>query len=259
MDAETRKQAANRALHMVDLTDLSDACDAAAIETLCTRAQTPHGNVGAICIWPGFVSQAAALLDGTTIPIATVVNFPGGGDTKDVVQALTEQALADGAREIDLVMPYRAFAAGRTEEAASMIQTIRSTASGSALLKVILETGEFGKVQHGNERIREASRLAIGEGADFIKTSTGKVAVNATLEAARLMLGVIAETGGTTGFKPAGGIKTTEDTADYLSIADTFLGPHWANPSRFRFGASGVLDDLLAALDGTAAVKADGY
>ncbi|MEM9676902.1 MAG: deoxyribose-phosphate aldolase [Pseudomonadota bacterium] len=259
VDADARKQAATRALPMVDLTDLSDTCDAAAIETLCTRAQTPHGNVGAICIWPGFVSQAAKLLDSTTIPIATVVNFPGGGDTEDAVRTLTEQALADGAREIDLVMPYRAFAAGRTAEATSMVRTIRSATSESALLKVILETGEFRKVQHGNERIREASRLAIGEGADFIKTSTGKVMVNATLDAAQIMLGVIAETGGTAGFKPAGGIKTTEDTADYLSIADTLLGSDWANPSRFRFGASGVVDDLLAALDGTTAAKTHGY
>ncbi|MEL6965754.1 MAG: deoxyribose-phosphate aldolase [Pseudomonadota bacterium] len=255
MTRDERRLAAKRALPMVDLTDLTDSSDEAAIDRLCARAQTGHGPVGAICIWPRLVSHAASLLQGTGIPIATVVNFPGGEDDETAVCAMSERALKEGAAEIDLVMPYRAFMEGETDRAAAMIKAVRSAMGSKPVLKVILETGEL----HDAELIHDASRLAINEGADFIKTSTGKVAVNATLETAAIMLDVIKDCGGTVGFKPAGGIKTTEDTADYLRLADDRLGLTWARPSRFRFGASGVLDDLLAALDGGTQKTSDEY
>ena len=132
---------------------------------------------------------------------------------------------------------------------------VEEAAGDGALLKVILETGELRQVP----LIRRAAEIAIGAGADFFKTSTGKVPVNATPQAARAMLSVIAETGGEVGFKAAGGIRSIEDAAVYLALADEILGAEWAEPTSFRFGASGLLDAVLAALDGRGAAAATGY
>ena len=211
---------------------------------MCERAVTPHGHVAAICIWPQFVARAAELLDGKPVRIATVVNFPDGAGDRDSVIAETEAAVADGANEIDLVLPYKRL----EDDADFAYDVVAGTrgAAGKALLKVILETGEL----KGEALIRKASELAIDAGADFIKTSTGKVDVNATPEAARIMLAVIADHGGDIGFKPAGGIRTLDDANLYLDIAAEILGPDWATPRTFRFGASSLLDNLLDALEG---------
>lgn len=255
MDSSNRQSIATRALPMVDLTDLTDTCNHDAIDALCKRAQTPFGPVGAICIWPRYVAHAKKRLRGTGIPIATVANFPGGNQGVDMTVAETLGAIDDGADEIDLVMPYRAFMAGDEAAARAMMVAIRTATANTALLKIILETGEL----EDAALIRRASDMAIAAGADFIKTSTGKVAVNATLETAKLMLKAIAESGKPVGFKPAGGIKSTEDCGAYLSLADDIMGKDWASNETFRFGASSVLDDLLAALDGQNAVQSEGY
>ncbi len=255
MTPEERKQVAARALPLVDLTDLTEGCNHDDIDRLCTRAQTPHGNVAAICIWPRYVAHAHKQLIGTGIPIATVVNFPGGNQAIDMTVAETRAAIDDGANEIDLVMPYEAFRTGEADSAEDMIKAVRSACGSDIVLKVILETGEL--VQP--DLIKAASELAIRSGADFIKTSTGKVSVNATPATAEIMLSVIADGHNNVGFKPAGGIKTTEDCANYLAIADRLLGPDWVSPRSFRFGASSVLDDLLAALDGKETHTGDGY
>jgi deoxyribose-phosphate aldolase len=255
MSVESRMSVASRALGLVDLTDLGDDSDDRAIERLCTRAQTSHGPVAAVCIWPRFVSLARKNLQGTGITIATVVNFPEGGPDIDSTVAETLQAIADGADEIDLVMPYRAFASGEIAVANAMVVAVRTATAGQAVLKVILETGELKEP----DMIRKASAMAIAAGADFIKTSTGKVAINATLEVAKIMLQAIADSEKLVGFKPAGGIKTTEDCAAYLDLADTILGRSWVNRETFRFGASSVLDDLLAALDGKTTDISKGY
>lgn len=256
MSADTRKSIAQRALGLVDLTDLNDNSNEAAIDNLCARAQTDHGPVAAICIWPRLIAHAKNQLTGTNIPIATVVNFPGGNEPIEKVEADTLQAIKDGADEIDLVIPYAALISGNTDAGQKMVDAIRQATSGKALLKTILETGEL----KDEELIRSASELAIAAGADFIKTSTGKVTVNATLESAEIMLQAIADSGKQVGFKPAGGIKTTEDCGAYLELADRILGPEWASPKTFRFGASSVLGDLLAALEGTASQDAaEGY
>ena len=249
----TPEQTARRAIGLLDLTDLNEDCTHEAIDRLCERAVTPHGLVAAICIWPRFVSHARGRLN-RSIPIATVVNFPHGGTDAEITRVETEQAVRDGAAEIDLVLPYEAFAAGDRAAAHGMVRTIREVTPGT--LKVIVETGEL-----GDERlIRDASQLAIGAGADFIKTSTGKVAQNATPAVARVMLEEIAASGRRdVGFKPAGGIRTTADAGEYLALADGIMGPDWASPRTFRFGASGVLADLLATLDGGTAEANDGY
>ena len=255
MTPEERKKAAARALSLVDLTDLTDTCNHNAIDDLCQRAQTAHGPVGAICIWPRFVSHAHARLKGSGIPIATVVNFPGGDAELDLVKVETKQALDDGADEIDLVMPYRDFMNGSEDLSIEMISTISRMVGQDRVLKVILETGQLGD----EALIARASHLAMDAGADFIKTSTGKVPVNATPEVARIMIQAISDSGKDVGFKPAGGVKTVEDTAAYLALADEIMGPAWATPKTFRFGASGVLNDLLAALEGAKADTTSGY
>lgn len=241
--SDDMRAVAARALAMVDLTNLNDDCTADDIDALIARAETPHGPVAAICIWPRFVAHARARNAG--INIATVVNFPSGNESRaDVVKQAT-RAIEDGATEIDLVLPYTAFKSGDVEAAGDMVSAI-SDICFDTVLKVILETGEL--VEAG--LIAQASRLAIKKGADFIKTSTGKVAVNATKDAAQVMLTVIADGHRDVGFKPAGGIRSTADAAAYLAMADDIVGKGWATPDTFRFGASGVLDDLLAVLDG---------
>jgi len=255
MNTDERKQAAARALPLVDLTDLSDTCNHEAIEKLCARAQTAHGNVGAICIWPRYVAFAKKALKGTDLPIATVVNFPDGNANIDMTVVETRAALDDGADEIDLVHPYRAFSLGDEAASTAMIEAIKAETAGRGLLKVILETGELANP----DAVKRASALAIAAGADFIKTSTGKVPVNATPEVAEIMIQAIHDSGEQVGFKPAGGVKTVEDTANYLAIADRIMGPDWASSNTFRFGASGVLDDLLAALNGGKAETDSSY
>jgi deoxyribose-phosphate aldolase len=248
----TDAEVARRALPLVDLTELSDACDDDAVDRLCARAVTPHGPVAAVCVWPRFVAQAReALGKGAKVRVATVINFPAGGE--HVLHAVSEVELvaSEGAHEIDLVMPYRAFAEGRADRAARMIRAVREAAR-ARLLKVILETGMLREPG----LIRRAADLAIAEGADFVKTSTGKVDVNATPEAAREMLAAIRASGKKVGLKPSGGIRTVADARLYLDLADEAMGPAWVSPATFRFGASGLLDALLAALDGRAAAPA---
>ncbi|WP_407048574.1 deoxyribose-phosphate aldolase [Methyloraptor flagellatus] len=246
---------ARRALPLLDLTDLSDGCTDAAIDALCARAETPVGNVAAVCVFPAFVARAKKTLAGTGIAVATVVNFPAGGDDTVAVEAETDKALADGADEIDLVMPYRAFLAGRPGFAETQIVRVKRRLGAAHKLKVILETGRLVEPA----AIRAASDLALGAGADFIKTSTGKVDVNATPAAAEIMLTAIRDSGRPAGFKAAGGIRTAADAAVYLDLADRILGPDWASARTFRFGASGLLDDLLAQLGHGAAAKPSAY
>jgi deoxyribose-phosphate aldolase len=255
MSSDDAKAVARRALGLLDLTDLSETCTPAAIDRLCARAVTPHGAVAAVCLYPRFVAQARRLLSGTGVKIATVVNFPSGGEDTLAVIEETRQAVADGADEIDHVLAYRAFLEGRPGFAETQVIRVKE-ACGPAKLKVILETGEISDPA----KIRAAAELALGAGADFLKTSTGKVKVNASLEAARIMLEVIAASGRRdVGFKPAGGIKSVEDAAAYLGLADAIMGSGWARPSTFRFGASSLLDSLIAALEGREDDGGTGY
>ncbi len=247
---------ASRALALLDLTNLKDDCTPDQIVTLCERAQSPFGPTAAICIWPRFVMQARTLLGpDSPIRIATVVNFPSGEMKTEDVLAETRDAVADGADEIDLVIPYRALAKGDEKAVTDMVTAVKA-ACGPAILKTILETGELKDIA----LIRRASDLSITAGADFIKTSTGKVGVNATLEAADIMLQAIRDSRRKVGFKPAGGISTVADAGHYLRLADTIMGDDWVIPSTFRFGASGLLDDIIAVLSGErSTAAASGY
>ncbi|MGV1761468.1 deoxyribose-phosphate aldolase [Rhizobium sp. A22-96] len=247
MTSHSLRETAAVALSLLDLTNLKDDCTPEQIETLCARAQSPYGNTAAICIWPRFVAQARGILGtGHAVKIATVVNFPAGDMEVADVAAEAREAIADGADEIDLVIPYRALLAGNEQAVTDMVTAVKAECKGPVILKTILETGELKDVA----LIQRASELAIDAGSDFIKTSTGKVAVNATLETADIMLRAIRASGRKVGFKPAGGIGSVADAALYLSLAETIMTPDWAMPSTFRFGASSLLDDILSVLAG---------
>ncbi|NNU81316.1 deoxyribose-phosphate aldolase [Halovulum dunhuangense] len=243
--AHDLKAVAARALACLDLTNLNDDCSEADVQALCARAMTPHGPTAAVCIWPRFVPVAKKALAGNGIRIATVVAFPGGDDETSEVLDMTERAVAEGADEIDMVIPYKALMEGHANAVHSAVARVKE-AAGRARVKAILETGVLGDAA----LIRQAAELAIEGGADFIKTSTGKVPVNATPEAARIMLEVIRDSGEMVGFKPAGGIRTTADAAMYLELCDEIMGPDWASPAVFRIGASSVLEALIATIEG---------
>ncbi|GGD05305.1 deoxyribose-phosphate aldolase [Aureimonas glaciei] len=242
---DTREAEAARALiASLDLTDLNETCTEADVAALCARAATPEGAVAAICIWPRFVAGARAGL-APGIRIATVVNFPLGSDDPAQTARDAAAALADGADEIDMVIDYQRLAAD-PEYVERQVRTVKA-ACGGAVLKAILETGELMEP----DLIAKAARAALAGGADFLKTSTGKTARHASLEAAKIMLAAIAAAGGRAGFKASGGIKTFEDARAYHDLAEALCGAGWATPRHFRIGASGVLADLLAVAAGT--------
>ncbi|MCJ2050564.1 deoxyribose-phosphate aldolase [Methylobacterium sp. J-070] len=231
---------ARRALPLLDLTDLGETCTETKIDALCRDARS--GGVAAICVWPRFVTQGARALRGTGIRIATVINFPDGGEDCARATDDTAEALRDGADEIDLVLPYRALLRGDAATARDMVEAVRDTC-GAAILKVILETGELADPA----RIREAGRLALEAGADFLKTSTGKSPVSATPEAAEAMLAEIRACRRPAGLKISGGVRSVADAGTYLDLADRIMGAGWVGPKTFRLGASSLFGALMQA------------
>ncbi len=235
---------------MIDLTDLDDDHSPDGIDDLCARAMV-HGTA-AVCVWPEFVERCVAARAGATgsvrtpgdMRVATVVNFPGGEDPIADVVALVERSRGVGADEIDVVIPWRSVLQGDTSRAVDLLAATRR-AAGDAAMKVIVESGAVAD----SATVRELADLAIAGGADFVKTSTGKTARGSTLEAAATILGAIADAGRPVGIKPSGGIRTFDDAQRYLALADGAMGPGWATPATFRFGASGLLDALLAEID----------
>jgi deoxyribose-phosphate aldolase len=253
--AQDLQQAAHQALACLDLTSLNEQDSPADIAALCQRAQTAFGPVAAVCVWPRFVAQARALLP-AGIKVAAVANFPEGAlDLTRAVADVQLIALAGG-DEVDVVMPYRALMAGQHSEVAEFLAEVRH-ASRPLTLKVIIESGEL----RSHELIAEATRLALMAGADFIKTSTGKRPVSATPEAAIVMLHEIRASGlSHAGFKASGGIRTVAEVQAYLRLTAEHLGAAALTPQRLRFGASGLLNDILATLSGqAAAAPASGY
>jgi deoxyribose-phosphate aldolase len=248
--------AARRILALLDLTNLDATCGPAEIDALCARAAGGPGPVAAVCVWPQFVGDARRLLANSPVRVATVSNFPAGGEDLERVLEDTEEALRDGADEIDLVLPWRAYLRGNHAVAHAMVAETKGLLPGGRVLKVILETGALPDA----EAIAGAARLAIGAGADFLKTSTGKLPISATPEAARVILSEIAAADRLVGFKAAGGIRTLEDAAGYLALADAIMGPTWVSPATFRIGASGLYAVLVAAIEGGSTASPDaGY
>jgi deoxyribose-phosphate aldolase len=239
---------ARTALACLDLTSLNDADTAADIVTLCQRARSPYGATAAVCVWPRFVAQARALLP-AHIAVAAVANFPDG--STDIERAVrdTREIVEAGGDEVDVVIPYR-----HLDVAPALLAAVRAACAGQRL-KVILETGEIGDAA----TITRACDIALDAGADFLKTSTGKVGVNATPASAALLLQAIAArpaARGRVGFKPAGGVRTVADAAVYIALTAQHLGAGAVTAQRFRIGASGLLNDIEAVLGGAAAQPA---
>lgn len=235
-----RVRVARRAISMIDLTDLADDASPVAVEALCAEAMS-HG-VAAVCVWPDFVASAARALNGSGVSVATVVDFPTGEERPFATAVLAERAIADGADEIDVVLPWRAWMAGDTERAARMLDAVRSAAPPPVTVKVIIESGQLASPH----LIADATRFAIDHGADFVKTSTGKTPVSATPEAVAAILDVVSTFDRMVGVKASGGIRTFDQAAGYLSQVDDRMGESWASPATFRFGASGLLAALVA-------------
>ncbi|MDO8252626.1 MAG: deoxyribose-phosphate aldolase [Rhodoferax sp.] len=250
---------AQLALSCLDLTSLNDQDTEADIARLCMRAQSSFGPVAAVCVWPRLAAFARTQLP-EHIAVAAVANFPDG--SFDVQRALrdTGAIVQSGAQEVDVVMPYAQLLAGDEAAVALLLQAVRKACPG-LVLKVILETGEL----KDPILIERASRLSLAAGADFLKTSTGKTPVSATLQAARTMLGAIASDPAAAcrvGFKPSGGIRTVADAASYIALCSEVLGAQALTPARFRIGASSVLSDIEAILGGNtlpAATPAGAY
>ncbi|GIF06427.1 deoxyribose-phosphate aldolase [Actinoplanes siamensis] len=247
----SKAKAIDLAIRMVDLTTLEGADTPGKVRALCAKGRRPDPAdpgcppVAAICVYPAMVPVAAAALAGSGVHLASVATaFPSGQAPLEVKLADTRAAVAAGADEVDMVISRGAFLAGDYTRVFDEIVAVRE-ACGSAHLKVILETGELGTY----DNVRRASWLAMLAGADFIKTSTGKVAVNATLPITLVMLEAVrdfrARHGRQVGVKPAGGIKTTKDAIKYLVLINETVGDDWLSPDWFRFGASSLLNDLL--------------
>lgn len=238
---------AAKAISLLDLTSLNDTDTEADITRLCQQARQGEHQVAALCIYPRFIPWAKAELarlgiDG--VKIATVSNFPHGRADIDAAVAETKACVAYGADEVDVVFPWRSLLEGNEEVGYQLVAACKAACGQSVRLKVILETGELKSA----ELIAKASQIAIRAGADFIKTSTGKVPVNATPEAATIMLQQIHNTDHMLGFKPAGGVKTLDDAKVYLQLAEQYLGADNVTAQWFRFGTSSLLPALLAVI-----------
>jgi deoxyribose-phosphate aldolase len=239
------------AVACMDLTTLEGKDSPGRVRSLCAKALRPAPafpdipSVAAVCVYPSLVAVAREALGGACVRIASVATaFPSGLSAPEVKLADTRAALDAGADEIDMVIDRGAFLSGRFREVSDEIAAIKREC-GPTLLKVILETGELGSY----DNVRAASDLALEAGADFIKTSTGKVGTNATPPVAVVMCEAIRDyarrTGRRVGLKVAGGCRTTKQALTYLVVVKETLGEGWLRPELFRIGASSLLDDLL--------------
>ncbi|MDQ3148966.1 MAG: deoxyribose-phosphate aldolase, partial [Chloroflexota bacterium] len=239
------------AISMIDLTTLEGQDTAGKVRALCSKGQRPDPadascpQVAAICVYPDMVHTARTALGGSAIHVASVASaFPSGRSSLAIKLQDTKDAVAAGADEIDMVIDRGAFLSGDYPRVFDEIVAVKEAADG-AHLKVILETGEL--MTYDN--VRRASWLAMTAGADFIKTSTGKVNPASTLPVSLVMMEAIrdfhAQTGRVVGMKAAGGIRTAKEAISYLVVLHETLGPTWMTPDLYRFGASSLLNDVL--------------
>lgn len=239
------------AIRCMDLTTLEGTDTVGKIVAMCAKAIHPDPldptipSVGAVCVYPHLVPTALAQVAGTSVKVASVAgSFPSGLGPLDVKLKEIAEVAAIGAHEIDIVLNRSLFLGGAYAECLQELTAARE-AAGAAHLKVILEAGELGSY----DRVRQGSMLAMAAGADFIKTSTGKIGVNATLPNALCMMEAARDfhhdTGRMVGIKVAGGVRTAKDALRYLVVLHETLGPDWMHPAFFRIGASSLLNDVL--------------
>jgi deoxyribose-phosphate aldolase len=239
-----KRETIARLLAALDHTSLGEDDTPAKIETLCKDAASVDVQPAAVCVYPEHIATARRALHAAgaaRVAVAAVVNFPDGANDPGRALRETRRALAAGADEIDIVFPWRAHVDG-DRETGSLIVAECKAACGDKPLKAILETGELGDPL----LIRELCLVALDAGADFIKTSTGKSRVGATLEAAEAILACLSERG-QGGFKASGGIRSLAQAKAYLDLAERICGAGWATPAKFRIGSSSMLDEIRAA------------
>ncbi len=251
---EAKVFALELAIRMTDLTTLEGADTPGKVAALSSKAIRPDPSdsnipsVAAVCVYPNLVETAVERVRGTTVRVASVATaFPSGQSPLDIKVAETRDVVELGADEVDMVIDRGAFLAGRYAKVYDEIVRVKE-ACGEAHLKVILETGELGTY----DNVRRASLLAIAAGADFVKTSTGKIPSAATLPVTLVMLeavrDVYEETGRRVGVKAAGGIRTAKQAVQYLVLLHETLGAEWLTPDLSRLGASSLLNDILMQL-----------
>jgi deoxyribose-phosphate aldolase len=239
------------AVRMMDLTTLEGADTPGKVAALCSKAMRPDPadltvpSVAAVCIYPSLVPHALERVEGSGVKVASVATaFPSGQVPTDLKVEEAARVAESGADEIDMVIDRGAFLSGHYAKVYDEVRRVKEVC-GRAHLKVILETGELGTY----DNVRRASLLAVAGGADFIKTSTGKIQPAATLPVTLVMLEAIRdvyeETGKKIGMKPAGGIRNSKQAVQYLVMVNETLGPEWLTPDLFRFGASSLLNDVL--------------
>jgi deoxyribose-phosphate aldolase len=252
---DSKLWALDLAIRMMDLTTLEGRDTPGKVRALCAKAIHPKPgdptipSVAAVCVYPTLVAEAKDALRGSSVKVASVATaFPSGQSFRDIKVGEARAAVEAGADEIDMVIDRGAFLAGDYGAVFDEIVAVRD-AIGRAHLKVILETGELGTY----DNVRRASILAMLAGADFIKTSTGKIQPAATLPVTLVMLEAIRDfqrqTGRAVGMKPAGGIRTAKEAVQYLVVLYETLGPRWMTPDLFRFGASTLLNDVLMQIE----------
>lgn len=242
-----RRDLARRLMAVTDLTSLNDADDDAGVRTLAALARAATVRPASVCIWPRFIRVAVEALEGSAIPVCAVANFPEGSARPDAAAAETAAAIAAGAKEVDVVFPYRALLGGDSRVGLRLVRSCRDACTDQALLKVILETGQLNPAE-----IRRAADVAIDGGAQFLKTSTGKTTPAATLDAAAILVEAIAAAAPRRiGFKASGGIRTLDGAEAYLAMYERSFGAGSASPANFRIGASGLFKELMAeSIDG---------
>jgi deoxyribose-phosphate aldolase len=236
-----RSGQALRLLSLTDLTSLNTSDDAVSVRALAALARTATVKPASVCIWPRFIPTALDVLQGSGIPVCAVTNFPAGAAQPEEAAAETRAAVAAGAKEIDVVFPYRALLAGDNQVGLNLVRACSDACQDQALLKVILETGQLNV-----KDMRRASDIAIEGGAHFLKTSTGKTQPAATPEAAKILIAAIAAAAPRrVGFKASGGIRTLEDALLYLTLYEQSFGVGSASPANFRIGASALFKELI--------------
>jgi deoxyribose-phosphate aldolase len=232
---------------LMDLTSLNTDDNQASINALVNSIDSKLGIPAAVCVFSEFVDDAKIALANrllSHVKVATVTNFPTGDAPLNEVLNETLIAIERGADEIDLVIPYKALIKGEADTVLEYVSESKKACGSRAKLKVIIESGEL----KTPALIAQATELAIQGGADFVKTSTGKVAVNATLEATEIMLNTIKKSSKPVGFKAAGGVKMTGDANAYLQLTTEIMGHEYLAPETFRFGASSLLNDVYKVL-----------
>jgi deoxyribose-phosphate aldolase len=261
---DAKLRALDLAIRCMDLTTLEGSDTPGRIVAMCAKAVRPDPtdpsipHVGAVCLYPQLVPVAVEQLRGTGVRVASVAGgFPAGLTPLDARLREIRDVVEMGADEVDIVLNRSLFLGGRYAQAFEELVAARE-AAGDRHLKVILETGELGSY----DRVRQASVLAMAAGADFIKTSTGKIGVSATVPAALCMMEAArdfhAETGRRVGIKVAGGIRASKTAIQYLVVVQETLGPEWMSPERFRIGASSLLNDVLMQIHKERSGRYDG-